>query len=66
MNGILTKAQMDRQLKDFYRTAFGQRDTDRWYETAAVNVRAFARDGELISLRCHLLTGEVTATARKM
>lgn len=66
MNRILTKEELDQQLKDYYRSRFGQRDTDRWYETSAVNTKAFARDGELISLRCHILTGEVTEKTTKM
>ena len=66
MSRILTKSECSRLLSEYYRAEFGHRDTDRWYETSAVNVQAFARDGALISLRCHILTGVVTAKAEKM
>lgn len=66
MSRILTKDQLSRNLADYYQARFGKRDTDRWYETSAANVKVFARDGELISLKCHILTGEVTETTEKM
>lgn len=66
MSRILTAEECGCRLKEYYHTRFGQRDTDRWYETSAANVKAFARDGELISLKCHILTGKVTAKTTKM
>ena len=66
MSRILTKPELNDRLMDYYRVRYGQRHTDRWYDTTAVNVKVFARDGELISLKCHILTGAVTATTEKM
>lgn len=54
------------RIDEYYRERFGKCDTDRWYDTTAVNVKVFARDGELIFLKCHILTGEVTETTEKM
>lgn len=66
MSRVLSAEECGYRLKDYYRSRYGQRDTDRWYETSAVNTKAFARDGELISLQCHILTGEVTEKTTKM
>ncbi len=66
MNGVLTKPELSDRLKEYYLTRFGRRDTDRWYATQAVNVKVFAREGELISLKCHILTGEVRETTERM
>ena len=66
MSRILTKPELNDRLMGYYRQAYGQRDTDRWYDTMVANVKVFARDGELISLKCHILTGEVTETKEKM
>lgn len=66
MSRILTKPELRERLMEYYRQVCGPKDTDRWYDTTAANVKMFARDGALISLRCHILTGEVTATTEKM
>lgn len=66
MSSILNRAECKGQLKAYYLGKYGQRDTDRWYDTSAVNVGAFARDGKLIVLKCHLLTGEVTERVTSM
>ena len=57
---MLTKDQIEAHLENYYRTHCGERDTDEWYDSPAVNVRMFARDGELIALQCHIISGEVT------
>ena len=66
MSRILTKPELNELLMDYYRQEYGQRDTDRWYDVTAVNVKVFARDGELISLKCHPTTGVVTAKTETM
>lgn len=66
MSRILSAEECGCRLKEYYRTRYGQRDTDRWYETSAVNTKVFARNGDLISLQCHILTGEVTVKTTKM
>ena len=60
MNKILTEEQMHNYLDKYYNERFGERDTDNWYVNPAKNVWLFVRDGEIITLKCHILTGEVT------
>ncbi len=56
---LLTKEQLNNVLKEYYVQHFGANDTDEWYEQPAVNVWVFQRDGKYISLKAHILTGEV-------
>ncbi len=58
--GILEKEQLQDALCAYYNTHYGARDTDVWYEQPAVNVWVFGRDGKIITLKSHILTGEVT------
>lgn len=46
---------------DYYREVYGERESDLWREAPAANVRTFLRDGKFISLKSHILTGEVDA-----
>lgn len=57
---ILTKEQFNSNLYKYYKKHFGERDTDEWFEQPAVNVIVFKRDGKYITLKSHILTGEVT------
>lgn len=57
---ILNKEQLNNYLYEYYVEHYGERDTDIWYEQPAVNVWVFGRDGKFISLKSHILTGEVT------
>lgn len=63
---LLTKAQFAEILHQYYLDHFGKRNTDTWYEPPAVNVRVFARNGKLITLKSHVLTGEVTVQSEEM
>ena len=56
---ILTKEQFNEKLYEYYVEHYGERDTDIWFEQPAVNVWVFKRDGKYISLKSHILTGEV-------
>lgn len=56
---ILTKEQLDERLGKYYEEHFGKRDSDEWYEKPAANVWVFRRDGKFITLKSHILTGEV-------
>lgn len=56
---ILTKEQFNEKLYQYYVEHFGERDTDIWFEQPAVNVWVFKRDGQYISMKSHILTGEV-------
>ena len=57
---ILTKEQLNEFLHTYYVTHYGARESDEWYEKPAVNVWVFGRDGKIITLKSHILTGDVT------
>lgn len=57
---FLDKEMYDKNLREYYALRYGERETDIWYEDPAVNVRAFRRDGLIITLKSHILTGKVT------
>lgn len=57
---ILTKEQLVNNLYKYYVEHYGERDTDEWFEQPANNVWLFVRNGEIITLKCHMLTGEIT------
>ena len=57
---VLTEKQLHNKLDKYYKKHFGERDTDGWYVNPAVNVWMFERDGKIITIQCHILTGEVT------
>ena len=57
---LLTKNQFAEILHEYYLSNYGERDTDIRYDQPAVNVRVFGRDGKIITLKSHVLTGEVT------
>lgn len=57
---IVTKEQLDKYLYDYYRQNYGENENDIWYDQPAVNVWLFERDGKFITLKSHILTGNVT------
>ena len=59
MAKILKKEQFDAYLSEYYREHYGERKTDKWYEQPAVNVWVFGRGNKIISLKSHILTGEI-------
>ena len=60
-NKILTEKQLHSRLDKYYKKHYGERDTDEWYVNPAVNVWMFERDGKIITLKCHILSGEIEA-----
>lgn len=42
----------------------GDLDTDEWHINPAVNVWVFERNGKIITLKCHIITGEIEATEK--
>lgn len=56
---ILTKDELNKKLYEYYINHYGEKDTDIWHEQPAVNVWVFKRDDKFISLKAHILTGEV-------
>ncbi len=57
---IFDKERYKKILYDYYMKHYGKNETDLWHEQPAANVWVFGRDGKIITLKCHLLTGEVT------
>ena len=57
---ILNKEKLEQCLNEYYEEHYGRQNTDIWYEQPAVNVWVFGRDGKIITLKTHLLTGAVT------
>ncbi|MBR6816347.1 MAG: hypothetical protein IKM60_02450 [Clostridia bacterium] len=58
--GLLSKSQYAENLRRYYLEHYGERDTDIWYPQPAVNVWVFGREGKIIALKSHILTGIVT------
>lgn len=60
MEKILTEKQLHNRLDKYYKKHYGELDTDEWFVNPAKNVWMFVRDGKIITLKCHITTGEVT------
>lgn len=60
MSKILTEQQLHNRLNKYYKENFGDNDADEWFVNPANNVWMFIRDNKVITLQCHILTGEVT------
>ena len=56
---LFDKELYEKNLKSFYMEHYGKKETDIWYEQPAVNVWVFAHDEKIITLKSHILTGEV-------
>ena len=59
---ILTKEEFNTHLDNYYQQHYGRQEDDLWMEQPAVNVWVFKRGNRYISLKAHILTGEVEAT----
>ena len=59
MSNILTKQDFDKIIFAYYCEHYGAKNTDEWLEAPAANVRIFVRDGKYITLKSHILTGEI-------
>lgn len=59
--GLLEKQEISKFLYEFYIETYGELETDKWFEQPAANIWTFERDGKIITLKCHILTGEVEA-----
>lgn len=57
---ILDKKLYNKNLRNYYLSHYGEKETDIWYEQPAVNVWVFGRGNEIITLKSDVLTGEVT------
>lgn len=59
---MLSKTQIEHYLTQYYKENYGENDGDVWYDQPAANVWVFSRNGKIITLKCHILTGIVTKT----
>ncbi len=59
MAGILTLEEIHSNLETYYKEVYGERKTDEWLGTPAVNVARFVRDGKTVVLNCHITKGSV-------
>lgn len=59
MSRILSKEELNKKLYEYYVKHYGEKETDEWFEQPAANVWVFKRDNKYISLKAHILTGEV-------
>ena len=59
MSKIIEKEEFEKIIYDYYLEHFGEREADVWFEPPAVNVRTFLRDSKYITLKSHILTGEI-------
>lgn len=59
MSRILEKEEFEKIIYDYYLEHYGEQETDVCLESPAVNVRTFLRDGKYITLKSHILTGEI-------
>ena len=50
------------KLNEYYINTYGKKDSDFWYEQPAINVWVFGRDNKIITLKSHILTGEIEET----
>lgn len=64
--GILEKEKLTQYLYDHYCTYWGNNNSDIWYDQPAVNVWVFCRGNKIITLKAHILTGEVTETVEEL
>lgn len=56
---VFDKERFEKNLREYYTNTYGERDTDFGFEQPAVNVWVFQRDNKIITLKSHILTGEV-------
>lgn len=59
MRKILTKEELDAKLRKYYEEHYGESDTDEWLEQLAANVWCFKRGDQYVSLKAHILSGEI-------
>lgn len=62
---IFDKELYEKNLREYYVKNYGEKGSDTWYEQPAVNVWMFGRDNNIITLKSHVLTGEVTEQIEK-
>ena len=46
---IIDKNEINHRLDDYYKTIYGDQETDKWFEQPVANVWVFKRDGKIIT-----------------
>jgi len=62
---IFNKEMYAKNLREYYLKYYGDKKTDVWYEQPAVNVWVFGRNNKIVTLKSHILAGEVTEQIEK-
>ena len=62
---VFDKELYAKNVREYYHKNYGEKETDVWYEQPAVNVWVFGRDNKIVTLKSHILTGEVTEQIEK-
>ena len=63
---LLTKTQFQEILRQYYIEHYGEQSSDKWYEQTAINVWVFVRDEKIITIKSHVLTGDITEQIEEM
>ena len=63
---ILKNEELDTRLEEYYKKHYGEMDSDIWYEQPAANVWVFKRNNKIITLKSHILTGDVTEMVEEL
>jgi len=59
MSKILSRNDCNELIIKYYTEHWGEQASDVWQDSTVANVRTFLRDGQYITLKCHMLTGEI-------
>jgi len=59
MSKILSRNDCNELIIKYYTEHWGALASDVWQDSTVANVRTFLRDGQYISLKCHMLTGKI-------
>ena len=59
MSKILSRNECDELIIKYYNEHWGEQVGDVWQDSTVANVRTFLRDGQYITLKCHMLTGKI-------
>ena len=63
---ILKKNELNDKLYEYYISHYGEQESDVWYEQPAANVWVFKRGQKIVTLKSHILTGDVSETVEEL
>ena len=59
MSKILSRNECNELIMKYYIEHWGEQAGDLWQDSTVANVRTFLREGQYITLKCHMLTGKI-------